>query len=465
MKSWDNPKLAYLVEMAIEKENHGQGYGSILLSNSLLLLSENGTSSVVLHVDPSNLSALHIYYDKFDFEFIEYRENEYGQGHDRVFMKLDIKKWIEKKCRCTETPWRVTNIDNERIEITKIITKKLRNDYYKKTPSINKIYVSPLYGKVNCDNMITESLGPFPEFILPTFPCSHTIKGYCTPCFFSKLPRINCGKEEILQSLITQTQFIVDNFNDVVINYQKRTDNYSHWDATICFACNGSFFSNTETSAQTRFQSISLLTKFIEEKKINMLTYIETCADDFIRVYHDGEIDKLYPFLQKLNVTLLSGFESVNDYTRNVIYAKNLQLSEFEEFISRNNELDLGTGAFIYLGFHSMTQEEIIRDVEKTLFYLRKHKVMPVLMFPNLQKYTIPHLLYKYNKYNLIDPRTAAYLINKLIDIFNNVSTNKHDPWIMGDPYGGPPSPTINVFSNKKQVSCSNCSKIISRAY
>ena len=93
VRAWENPKLAYLVEIAIERESQGKGYGYYLLLQSLLHLKKNELSIVVLTVDPNNSRARHIYCDKFGFEFVEYRENEYGQGHDRMFLRLDLENW------------------------------------------------------------------------------------------------------------------------------------------------------------------------------------------------------------------------------------------------------------------------------------------------------------------------------------------------------------------------------------
>ncbi len=95
MRAWDDPGLAYLVEIAMGGESQGKGYGYYLLSQSLLHLKKNGFSTVALTVDPDNLRALHIYCEKLGFKFVEYRENEYGQGRNRLFLKLDLEKWTQ----------------------------------------------------------------------------------------------------------------------------------------------------------------------------------------------------------------------------------------------------------------------------------------------------------------------------------------------------------------------------------
>lgn len=93
MRGWDTSGFAYLVEIAVEGESQGKGYGCYLLLKSLIHLKKNGLSTVGLTVDPKNSRARHIYCDKFGFELAEFRKNEYGQGHDRLFLKLDLKNW------------------------------------------------------------------------------------------------------------------------------------------------------------------------------------------------------------------------------------------------------------------------------------------------------------------------------------------------------------------------------------
>jgi len=93
IKSWDNPRFAYLAELAIERDSQGKGNGSYLLLQSLLHLKKNGLSSIGITVDPNNSHARHIYCDKFGFEIIEHRQDEYGKGRDRLYLKLDLENW------------------------------------------------------------------------------------------------------------------------------------------------------------------------------------------------------------------------------------------------------------------------------------------------------------------------------------------------------------------------------------
>ncbi len=95
IKEWNDPSHVYIAEMAIEKESQGKGYGSCLLLSALSYLRTIDISLVSLTVDPNNSRALHVYRDKCGFEFVEYRRNEYGEGRDRLYMRLDLRKLKE----------------------------------------------------------------------------------------------------------------------------------------------------------------------------------------------------------------------------------------------------------------------------------------------------------------------------------------------------------------------------------
>ena len=196
----------------------------------------------------------------------------------------------------------------ELIERTKQINKVLRTSLYSRTEKLEDIRRVPFHGKL-ADGMPTESLGPFPEFILPTHPCPKTIAGFCSPCFFSKVPMSKRTKEEIYDSLIVQTQFIIDHFDEIVLNFQRREDPLrNNWDVTFCYACNGSFFSNAETTSATRLQALKMLADEIEKRRLKPLVYLETCVDDYLNFIDSKEAEQIIPYLLKLNAVISFGF-------------------------------------------------------------------------------------------------------------------------------------------------------------
>jgi len=90
IRSWDDPCLACLKKMVVEKSSRGKGFGMLLLSTSLDTIRKEGIVRVVLTVAPNNLPALHLYRDLFGFRVVEYRAKEYGEGQDRLFLQLDL---------------------------------------------------------------------------------------------------------------------------------------------------------------------------------------------------------------------------------------------------------------------------------------------------------------------------------------------------------------------------------------
>lgn len=347
------------------------------------------------------------------------------------------------------------------IKRTRAINCTLREELFKNTEKLTDIRRVPFFGHF-VNGMATESLGPFPEFILPTHPCIRTLQGYCSPCFFSKVPMSSCSTEDIYNSLIVQTQYIIEHFNEIVIGFQSRKDIFKDkWDVTFCYACNGSLFSNAETTPSTRKQAFQMLSEEIDRRGLRPLTYIETCVNDYLRFLSSDEFDTIFPLLKRLNAVISFGFESYNEVTRNLIYLKNLSLNDFEEAVKINSELGLQTAAFLYTGFHSMTQNEIVDDVTKSVEYLVRKNVMPIIMYPNLQEYTLPHMLYCAGRYNLIDPRTALRIFKNVDSITRSITQETRDYWLMGDLFGGPPTPPMNFFSNNRKISCGFCTEAI----
>lgn len=354
------------------------------------------------------------------------------------------------------------NTDYENIvKRTQAINRRLRMELFSITEKLVDIRRKPFFGQF-VNGMATESLGPFPEFILPTHPCIRTLQGYCSPCFFSKVPISSQSNDDIYHSLIVQTQYIIDHFDEIVIGFQSREDSFKdRWDVTFCYACNGSLFSDAETTQSIRKQAFQMLSDEIQKRNLRPLTYIETCVTDYLDFLSSSEFDAIFPLLKKLNAVISFGFESSSDITRNLIYLKNLSLKDFEKAIEINSELGLQSAAFLYSGFHSMTQNEIVEDVINSVTYLTDKKVMPIIMYPNLQEYTLPHLLYQAGRYNLIDPRTALRIFEETDSITKDVIQNSRDYWLMGDLFGGPPAPPMNFFNNEHKISCDNCAETI----
>lgn len=78
-----------------------------------------------------------------------------------------------------------------------------------------------------------ELIGELPVFIFSSFQCEKFLRGTCTPCFYSGFPHSKGNKNEIYDSLLLQAEYIINNFDDLVLKRQKpsqkkRTRNILH---------------------------------------------------------------------------------------------------------------------------------------------------------------------------------------------------------------------------------------------
>ena len=93
MRDWEDPDDAYLFDYAISEEFQSQGLGYHFLVSICRNLVEQGFNSMSLTVDVDNPSAIKLYQEKLGFEIVEQRNDEYGKGHDRYIMHLNLKKF------------------------------------------------------------------------------------------------------------------------------------------------------------------------------------------------------------------------------------------------------------------------------------------------------------------------------------------------------------------------------------
>ncbi|CAA7601761.1 Gcn5-related N-acetyltransferase (GNAT) domain protein [Acididesulfobacillus acetoxydans] len=90
MRDWDDVDKAYLFEYAIAEELQGQGLGYHFLHSICENLKDQGFKRVSLTVDTENEPAIRLYRDKLGFRLVQYRRDEYGPGHDRYIMELEL---------------------------------------------------------------------------------------------------------------------------------------------------------------------------------------------------------------------------------------------------------------------------------------------------------------------------------------------------------------------------------------
>lgn len=96
MRDWEDFYKAYLFDYAIAEEFRGHGFGYEFLKIIIENLAEQGFDELSLTVDVENKPAIRLYQDKIGFEPVLLKFDEYGKGHDRYVMELDISKFLKE---------------------------------------------------------------------------------------------------------------------------------------------------------------------------------------------------------------------------------------------------------------------------------------------------------------------------------------------------------------------------------
>lgn len=96
MRDWEDVSKAYLLDYAVSEDHQGMGIGFAFLKIICEDLKNQGFERVSLTVDTDNKPAMRLYKEKIGFESIDYAKDEYGKGHDRFIMELDIEEFLEE---------------------------------------------------------------------------------------------------------------------------------------------------------------------------------------------------------------------------------------------------------------------------------------------------------------------------------------------------------------------------------
>lgn len=91
MRSWEDTDKCYLYDYAIAEEYQSKGLGYHFLVTIAKSIKEQGFKFMELTVDSENKPAIKLYKDKVGFVIEEFSKDEYGKGHDRYKMVLDLE--------------------------------------------------------------------------------------------------------------------------------------------------------------------------------------------------------------------------------------------------------------------------------------------------------------------------------------------------------------------------------------
>lgn len=301
---------------------------------------------------------------------------------------------------------------------------------------------------------MTESIGAWPEFILKGTFCKRSMEGLCSPCFYSRFPLSKATRAEYLRMVEEQLAYVTDNFQELVINnqYAKNARGVS-----LVLTPTGSYFDEYEFPIELRLAMEKKLFAFSEQHGIDIYLHIESHCEDIIeydisRSIAKDEID----CLRKLHTRVIFGFESADEYCRNVIYNKKLRIEDFEAAATKAINYGLAPGAFVFAGLFSLNEAQTMNDVLATVDYMMKQGVFPVIMFQNVQPYTITDVLLKEKKIHMLEPFTVATIIADVL----KVTESNNSYWLIADPIGGPPEPACHIFKEPQITDLGSASMI-----
>ena len=312
--------------------------------------------------------------------------------------------------------------------------------------------------------------GSYAIFIFGSYRCDKYVQGLCTPCHYSgllhpaKLPRA-----EVHGAVLDQVDYMLEHFEDLVMAHQLGTGaGYRLLRpypggrfADIQVAGEGSWLRDGEIPPAIRVESLDRLDAFAKRQSLNLHVGLEVKAEDILRAEERGELDTYASrgWIDRLNLSLIMGFESTDPLVRNVIFNKRLSLDALERAIEVGHRRGMRPTCFVYTGNHAMTDAEVIADAVASIRWLRERGAGIYLMMPNLQPHTIPHLLYQHGHHDLIDIRTAIPILDELLAHGagdDPIHFHAGQDWNIGG-VTSEPDPELNIFTNPHSASCKAC--------
>ena len=328
-------------------------------------------------------------------------------------------------------------------EITNI-TRSLRNQYYETISQEPNDYPDRPNG-----GDIKDSTNNTPAIYLEGPHCCKSDAGCCTNCFYSMYIQHDANKTK--EKIKAQVDWILDNFDEEVVQKQEgptkiKNDDFTYPEKepiTVTISPTGSYFSDYEFPKEVRFYMLEKLLQKSKEYGRDVVLIIEAHATDVIRGIDEKEAD----LLRKLHTKCILGFESVVDYSRNVLYNKKLPLEVYEKAVQILQNSGIDVGSFVIGGLITYNDLETKQDMLKTVEYLKSKNVFPVMMFSNIQQYTMTDVLHQAGEYHLLQPFTTTDIIKEMFTILGNDSY-----WMVPEPVSGPPVPKNNIFYNRQDV-------------
>lgn len=318
------------------------------------------------------------------------------------------------------------------------ITHDLRDAYYRTGTKEEKQEIPLEPSQLNAK----QGLGNFPAFYLQGQHCEKNDCGCCTNCFYSQF-HFDKPSDEQIQA---QCDYVIDNFERLVLSQQYGTNEFdgvrkypNSKPIFMTLSPTGSFFSDREFPKQVRLDFLRKLEQKSEELKRDIVLHIEAHALDVVKHKDYIQTSEESEILRRLNAKCILGFESSNEWSRNVLYNKHLPLNCFEDAVEVLQSSGIELGAFVFSGLITHTDTESKNDMLESVKYLKSLGAFPVLMFANSQSWTLPDLLRWKGKHTLQEPATVLDTVYGALEILTDKGKSKPGYYLIPEPVEGPP--------------------------
>lgn len=304
-----------------------------------------------------------------------------------------------------------------------------------------------------------QGFGNFPAFYLQGQHCQKSDCGNCTNCFYSQF----YYAEPTAKEIEAQCNYVLENFDELVLaqnyGYNEFPEEAKKFKGKspifLTLSPTGSFFSNKEFPKEVRLNFLKKLLQKSEELQRDIVLHIEAHSLDVVKEAEHIANSEESELLRKLNTKCILGFESVDEWSRNVLYNKKLPLKHFERAVEVLQSAGIEVGAFTFAGLITHTDTEAKQDMINSVRYLKEKGVFPVLMFANCQSWTIPDVLISQGKHNLLEPFTVLDTTYDALNVLTNNGQTSPGYYLIPEPVEGPPYPDSNIFYGREDIGVS----------
>ena len=333
----------------------------------------------------------------------------------------------------------------------RLLTKSLREMYYITGKDKDQTVPSEP-NQLNAK----QGLGNFPAFYLEGHHCEKSDCGNCTNCFYSQY----YSEEPTPEQIKAQCDYVLEHFEELVLKEQyginqfpeERKQYPDKKPIFMTFSPTGSFFSDKEFPKDVRLDFLKKLTAKSEELRRDIVLHIEAHAKDVVKQSEYISTSEESEYLRKLHAKCILGFESSDEWSRNVLYNKSLSLEKFEKAVGILKNAGIDVGAFVFSGLITHTDREAKTDMVNSVKYLKNLEFFPVLMFANAQSWTVPDVLIQAGKHKLQEPFTVLDTVYDVMDVLTENGKVLPEYYLIPEPVDGPPYPEKNIFFNRDDL-------------